>query len=109
VREAGRRSDPADLPAARQRTIAMLGREQAGIPVEALDLLGVWVGIPTIGTAASLNAAVEGSLVLNRLGGSLTATAAGPLSRHGTSRRRNGIGSARTAADAGIHPEGGDA
>jgi hypothetical protein len=47
----------------------MLGREQAGIPVEALDLLGVWVGIPTIGTGASLNAAVEGSLVLNRLGG----------------------------------------
>lgn len=59
----------ADLPDARQHTIAMLGREQAGIPVEALDLLDMSVGIPMIGAGASLNAAVAGSLVLYRLAG----------------------------------------
>jgi tRNA (guanosine-2'-O-)-methyltransferase len=59
----------ADLPAARQRTIAVLGHEQAGIPAEALDLLDVAVEIPMIGTGASLNVAVAGSLVLYRLAG----------------------------------------
>jgi tRNA (guanosine-2'-O-)-methyltransferase len=61
----------ADLPAARQRTIAVLGHEQAGIPPEALDLLDVAVEIPMIGTGASLNVAVAGSLVLYRLAGFL--------------------------------------
>jgi tRNA (guanosine-2'-O-)-methyltransferase len=61
----------ADLPAARQRTIAVLGHEQTGIPAEALDLLDVAVEIPMIGTGTSLNVAVAGSLVLYRLAGFL--------------------------------------
>lgn len=59
----------ADLPAARQRTIAVLGHEQTGIPPDALDLLDQAVEIPMIGTGASLNVAVAGSLVLYRLAG----------------------------------------
>jgi tRNA C32,U32 (ribose-2'-O)-methylase TrmJ len=50
----------ADLPAARQRTIAVLGHEQIGIPAEVIDLLDVAVKIPMVGTAASLNVAVAG-------------------------------------------------
>jgi tRNA G18 (ribose-2'-O)-methylase SpoU len=60
-----------DLPAARQRTIAVLGHEHSGIPPEALDLLDLAVEIPMIGTGASLNVAVAGSLVLYRLAGFL--------------------------------------
>ncbi|MGD0607484.1 MAG: TrmH family RNA methyltransferase [Streptosporangiaceae bacterium] len=59
----------ADLPAARQRTIAVLGHEQTGIPAEALDLLDAVAEIPMIGTGANLNVAVAGSLVLYRLAG----------------------------------------
>lgn len=58
-----------DLAAARQRTIAVLGHEQTGIPAEALDLLDVAVEIPMIGAGQSLNVAVAGSLVLYRLAG----------------------------------------
>jgi tRNA G18 (ribose-2'-O)-methylase SpoU len=58
-----------DLPAARQRTIAVLGHEQTGIPPEAIDLLDVAVEIPMIGSGESLNVAVAGSLVLYRLAG----------------------------------------
>ena len=61
----------ADLLAARQRTIAVLGHEQTGIPSEALDLLDVAVEIPMIGSGGSLNVAVAGSLVLYRLAGFL--------------------------------------
>jgi tRNA (guanosine-2'-O-)-methyltransferase len=61
----------ADLPAARERTIIVLGHEQAGIPAEALDLLDVAVEIPMVGSGASLNVAVAGSLVLYRLAGFL--------------------------------------
>jgi tRNA (guanosine-2'-O-)-methyltransferase len=61
----------ADLPAARGRTIAVLGHERVGIPAEALDLLDLAVEIPMIGTGASLNVAVAGSLVLYRLAGFL--------------------------------------
>jgi tRNA (guanosine-2'-O-)-methyltransferase len=61
----------ADLPAARERTVAVLGHEQTGIPPEALDLLDAAVEIPMIGTGASLNVAVAGSLVLYRLAGFL--------------------------------------
>ena len=61
----------ADLPAARERTIAVLGHEQTGIPPEALDLLDVAVEIPMIGSGQSLNVAVAGSLVLYRLAGYL--------------------------------------
>jgi tRNA (guanosine-2'-O-)-methyltransferase len=60
-----------DLPAARQRTIAVLGHEQTGIPAEAIDLLDVAVEIPMVGSGASLNVAVAGSLVLYRLAGFL--------------------------------------
>ena len=59
----------ADLPAARQRTIAVLGHERTGIPAEAVDLLDVAVEIPMVGSGASLNVAVAGSLVLYRLAG----------------------------------------
>jgi tRNA (guanosine-2'-O-)-methyltransferase len=59
----------ADLAAARQRTIAVLGHERTGIPGEAVDLLDVAVEIPMIGSGASLNVAVAGSLVLYRLAG----------------------------------------
>jgi tRNA (guanosine-2'-O-)-methyltransferase len=59
----------ADLPMARNRTIAVLGHERTGIPPEALDQLDQVVEIPMIGTGASLNVAVAGSLVLYRLAG----------------------------------------
>ena len=61
----------ADLPPARQRTVAVLGHEQSGIPPEAAELLDLAVEIPMIGTGASLNVAVAGSLVLYRLAGFL--------------------------------------
>jgi tRNA (guanosine-2'-O-)-methyltransferase len=59
----------ADLPMADRRTVLVLGHEQDGIPPEALDLLDEVVEIPMIGTGASLNVAVAGSLVLYRLAG----------------------------------------
>ena len=59
----------ADLPAARQRTIALLGHERTGIPPEAVDQLDAAVEIPMVGTGSSLNVAVAGSLVLYRLAG----------------------------------------
>jgi tRNA (guanosine-2'-O-)-methyltransferase len=61
----------ADLPPARQRTIVVLGHEQSGIPSEGLELLDLAVEIPMLGTGASLNVAVAGSLVLYRLAGLL--------------------------------------
>lgn len=59
----------ADLPTARQPTVVVLGHEQTGIPPEALDLLDATVEILMVGTGASLNVAVAGSLVLYRLAG----------------------------------------
>ncbi|MBL7495601.1 TrmH family RNA methyltransferase [Frankia sp. CNm7] len=59
----------ADLPAARQRTVMLLGHERTGLPADALGLVDVAVEIPMIGTGASLNVAVAGSLVLYRLAG----------------------------------------
>ena len=61
----------ADLPAARRRTVMVLGHESTGIPPDALDLLDVAVEIPMIGTGHSLNVAVAGSLVLYKLAGLL--------------------------------------
>jgi tRNA (guanosine-2'-O-)-methyltransferase len=58
-----------DLPAARKRTVAVLGHEATGIPPEALDLLDAVVEIPMVGTGLSLNVAVAGSLVLYKLAG----------------------------------------
>ncbi|GAA5064200.1 tRNA G18 (ribose-2'-O)-methylase SpoU [Thermocatellispora tengchongensis] len=59
----------ADLPMARRPTVAVLGHERDGIPPEALDLLDAVVEIPMVGTGASLNVAVAGSLVLYKLAG----------------------------------------
>jgi tRNA (guanosine-2'-O-)-methyltransferase len=61
----------ADLTAARERTIILLGHERDGIPDDAMELVDVAVEIPMIGTGASLNVAVAGSLVLYRLAGFL--------------------------------------
>ena len=61
----------ADLPAAKHRTIAVLGHEQQGIPPEALDLLDGAVEIPMVGVGDSLNVAVAASLVLYKLSGFL--------------------------------------
>ncbi|MEV0899996.1 TrmH family RNA methyltransferase [Actinoplanes sp. NPDC049802] len=61
----------ADLPAARRRTVMVLGHEATGIPPEALDLLDGVVEIPMVGTGSSLNVAVAGSLVLYKLAGLL--------------------------------------
>lgn len=60
-----------DLPAATRRTVVVLGHEQTGIPPEALDVVEAYVEIPMVGTGASLNVAVAGSLVLYRLAGLL--------------------------------------
>ncbi|MBL1078284.1 TrmH family RNA methyltransferase [Nocardia sp. 2] len=59
----------ADLPAARRRTIMVLGNEGYGIPPEGLERLDVAVEIPMVGSGASLNVAVAGSLVLYKLAG----------------------------------------
>ncbi|WP_084965438.1 TrmH family RNA methyltransferase [Thermoactinospora rubra] len=59
----------AGLPMARRPTVVVLGHEAHGIPAEALDLLDAAVEIPMIGTGASLNVAVAGSLVLYKLAG----------------------------------------
>ena len=61
----------ADLTAARERTVIVLGHEHDGIPGDAMELIDVAVEIPMIGTGASLNVAVAGSLVLYRLAGFL--------------------------------------
>lgn len=61
----------AEVQPARRRTIVVLGHEQSGIPPEGLELLDTCVEIPMIGTGASLNVAVAGSLVLYRLAGLL--------------------------------------
>ena len=58
-----------DLPAARRRTVIVLGNESDGIPYEALSLLDIVVEIPMVGAGFSLNVAVAGSLVLYRLSG----------------------------------------
>ena len=60
-----------DLPAARQRTIVLLGHERDGVPPDALALVDQVVEIPMIGTGLSLNVAVAGSLVAYKLAGML--------------------------------------
>ena len=60
-----------DLPAARQRTVVLLGHERDGVPPEALALADEVVEIPMIGTGLSLNVAVAGSLVAYKLAGML--------------------------------------
>lgn len=58
-----------DLPAARKRTVMLLGHEHTGIPPAALDLVDLAVEIPMVGTGMSLNVSVAGSLVPYRLAG----------------------------------------
>jgi tRNA (guanosine-2'-O-)-methyltransferase len=60
-----------DLAAASRRTVVVLGHEHDGIPPETLDAIDRFVEIPMVGTGASLNVAVAGSLVLYRLAGLL--------------------------------------
>jgi tRNA G18 (ribose-2'-O)-methylase SpoU len=60
-----------DLPAARRRTIMLLGHEHDGIPDEAMSLVDLAVEIPMLGHGTTLNVAVAGSLVLYRLAGLL--------------------------------------
>jgi tRNA (guanosine-2'-O-)-methyltransferase len=60
-----------DLPAARTRTVVLLGHERDGVPLAALEMADLAVEIPMIGTGLSLNVAVAGSLVAYRLAGML--------------------------------------
>jgi tRNA (guanosine-2'-O-)-methyltransferase len=60
-----------DLPAARGRTVMVLGHEQTGIPPEAVDFLDLAIEIPMVGAGTTLNVAVAGSLVLYKLSGLL--------------------------------------
>ncbi|MFF0254105.1 TrmH family RNA methyltransferase [Micromonospora zamorensis] len=64
-------AEGARLPAARGRTVVLLGHESTGIPPEALDHLDAAVKIPMVGHGQSLNVAVAGSLVLYKLAGLL--------------------------------------
>ncbi len=57
------------LQPARERTVVLLGHETAGVPEEHVEEADLCVEIPMVGTGASLNVAVAGSLVLYRLAG----------------------------------------
>jgi tRNA G18 (ribose-2'-O)-methylase SpoU len=57
------------LEPAQQRTIVLLGHEWHGIPEDQVAAADACVEIPMVGTGASLNVAVAGSLVLYRLAG----------------------------------------
>jgi tRNA (guanosine-2'-O-)-methyltransferase len=60
-----------DLPAARTRTVVLLGHERDGVPEDVWPLIDEVVEIPMIGTGSSLNVAVAGSLAAYRLAGML--------------------------------------
>ena len=60
-----------DLPAARGRTVMVLGHEADGHSGGGARLMDAVVEIPMVGTGMSLNVAVAGSLVLYRLAGLL--------------------------------------
>jgi tRNA (guanosine-2'-O-)-methyltransferase len=57
------------LEPARRRTVVLLGHEWHGVPDEQVEAADTCVEIPMVGTGASLNVAVAGSLVLYRLAG----------------------------------------
>jgi tRNA (guanosine-2'-O-)-methyltransferase len=59
----------ADLQPARCRTVVVLGHERDGVPEAIWSLIDEVVEIPMIGSGASLNVAVAGSLVAYRLAG----------------------------------------
>ena len=57
------------LAPAAQRTVVLLGHETQGVPAEHVETADMCVEIPMVGSGASLNVAVAGSLVLYRLAG----------------------------------------
>lgn len=57
------------LEPAHVRTVVLLGHEWHGVPEEQVEAADACVEIPMVGTGASLNVAVAGSLVLYRLAG----------------------------------------
>jgi tRNA G18 (ribose-2'-O)-methylase SpoU len=57
------------LQPAQQPTVVLLGHETKGIPDEQVAAADLTVEIPMVGSGASLNVAVAGSLVLYRLAG----------------------------------------
>jgi tRNA (guanosine-2'-O-)-methyltransferase len=57
------------LQPAKERTIVLLGHERHGMPEEQVKAADACVEIPMVGQGASLNVAVAGSLVLDRLAG----------------------------------------
>ena len=57
------------LEPARERTVVLLGHEWHGAPEEQVAAADACIEIPMVGTGASLNVAVAGSLVLYRLAG----------------------------------------
>ena len=57
------------LEPARQRTVVLLGHEWHGVPEAHVESADTCVEIPMVGSGASLNVAVAGSLVLYRLAG----------------------------------------
>ena len=52
-----------------QRTVILLGHETQGVPEEHVEDADIAIEIPMVGTGASLNVAVAGSLVLYKLAG----------------------------------------
>jgi tRNA (guanosine-2'-O-)-methyltransferase len=57
------------LAPAAQPTVVLLGHETQGVPTEHVEFADICVEIPMVGSGASLNVAVAGSLVLYRLAG----------------------------------------
>jgi tRNA (guanosine-2'-O-)-methyltransferase len=57
------------LAPAEHPTIVLLGHETQGIPPEHVETADACVEVPMVGSGASLNVAVAGSLVLYRLAG----------------------------------------
>ncbi|CAA9530311.1 MAG: hypothetical protein AVDCRST_MAG67-4093 [uncultured Solirubrobacteraceae bacterium] len=57
------------LEPARQRAVVLLGHEWHGIPEEQVATADACIEIPMVGSGASLNVVVAGSLVLYRLAG----------------------------------------
>jgi tRNA (guanosine-2'-O-)-methyltransferase len=57
------------LAPATQPTVVLLGHETEGVPAEQVETADACIEIPMVGSGASLNVAVAGSLVLYRLAG----------------------------------------
>jgi tRNA G18 (ribose-2'-O)-methylase SpoU len=57
------------LAPAREATVLLLGHEHHGVPDDVLAEVDECVEIPMVGWGASLNVAIAGSLVADRLAG----------------------------------------